>query len=75
MPSEYSSEHSKDDAADLATRTGLHYRVQPIKPMVEAFLANLALTGVAEENLQARVPRGHPHGAVQPGGAPRPGHR
>lgn len=54
MPSEYSSEHSKDDAADLATRTGLHYRVQPIKPMVEAFLANLALTGVAEENLQAR---------------------
>lgn len=54
MPSEYSSEHSKDDAADLATRTGLRYRVQPIKPMVEAFLANLALTGVAEENLQAR---------------------
>jgi NAD+ synthase (glutamine-hydrolysing) len=54
MPSEYSSEHSKDDAADLATRTGLHYRVQPIKPMVEAFLSNLALTGVAEENLQAR---------------------
>ena len=54
MPSQYSSEHSKDDAADLATRTGLHYRVQPIKPMVEAFLANLALTGVAEENLQAR---------------------
>ena len=27
MPSQYSSEHSKDDAADLAERTGLHYRV------------------------------------------------
>lgn len=54
MPSEYSSDHSKDDAADLAERTGLNYRVQPIKPMVEAFLAHLGLTGVAEENLQAR---------------------
>ena len=54
MPSEYSSDHSKDDAADLAERTGLNYRVQPIKPMVEAFLTHLGLTGVAEENLQAR---------------------
>ena len=54
MPSEYSSEHSKDDAADLAKRTGLDYRVQPIKPMVEAFLSQLGLTGIAEENLQAR---------------------
>ncbi|MDF2094166.1 NAD+ synthase [Knoellia sp. 3-2P3] len=54
MPSVYSSDHSKDDAADLAERTGLSYRVQPIKPMVEAFLGELDLTGVAEENLQAR---------------------
>ena len=54
MPSAYSSDHSKDDAADLAERTGLNYRVQPIKPMVDAFLSNLGLTGVAEENLQAR---------------------
>jgi NAD+ synthase (glutamine-hydrolysing) len=54
MPSSYSSEHSKDDAADLAERTGLNYRVQPIKDMVEAFLANLDLHGIAEENLQAR---------------------
>jgi NAD+ synthase (glutamine-hydrolysing) len=54
MPSAYSSDHSKDDAADLAERTGLDYRVQPIKPMVDAFLAHLGLTGVAEENLQAR---------------------
>ncbi|HET7476914.1 MAG TPA: NAD+ synthase [Dermatophilaceae bacterium] len=54
MPSEYSSGHSLDDAADLAGRTGLKYRVQPIAPMVAAFLAELPLTGVAEENLQAR---------------------
>ncbi|GIF04450.1 NAD+ synthase [Actinoplanes siamensis] len=55
LPSGYSSEHSKDDAADLAKRTGLHYRVEPIQPMVDAFLANLSLSGVAVENLQARV--------------------
>ena len=55
MPSAYSSEHSRDDAADLAKRTGLDYRVEPIQPMVDAFLANMALSGVAVENLQARV--------------------
>ncbi len=37
MPSRYSSDHSKDDAADLAKRLGADYRVQPIAPMVEAF--------------------------------------
>ncbi|MFP5347296.1 MAG: NAD+ synthase [Actinomycetes bacterium] len=55
MPSRYSSDHSKDDAAELARRIGLDYRVQPIAPMVEAFLDNMRLEGVAEENLQARV--------------------
>ncbi|MBE7701062.1 NAD+ synthase [Oerskovia sp. Sa1BUA8] len=55
MPSTYSSEHSLDDAADLAKRLGADYRVQPIAPMVEAFQGELALEGVAEENLQARV--------------------
>ena len=54
-PSRYSSEHSKDDAADLARRTGLNYRVIAIEPMVSAFLGNVELTGVAEENLQARI--------------------
>ena len=29
-PASYSSEHSRDDAADLAKRTGLDYRVEPI---------------------------------------------
>jgi len=55
MPSEYSSQHSLDDAADLAKRIGADYRVQPIAPLVAAFQEQLALTGVAEENLQARV--------------------
>jgi NAD+ synthase (glutamine-hydrolysing) len=55
MPSGHSSEHSKDDAADLAKRTGLDYRVEPIQPMVDAFLANMSLSGIAVENLQARV--------------------
>ena len=55
MPSAYSSQHSRDDAADMAKRTGLDYRVQPIQPMVDVFLANLSLSGLAVENLQARV--------------------
>ena len=42
-------------AADLAQRTGLHYRTVPIAPMVDAFQSSLGLTGLAEENLQARV--------------------
>jgi NAD+ synthase (glutamine-hydrolysing) len=55
LPSGYSSGHSKDDAADLAKRTGLDYRTEPIQPMVDAFLANMSLSGLAVENLQARV--------------------
>ncbi|MFC6917646.1 NAD+ synthase [Cellulomonas gelida] len=55
MPSAFSSEHSKDDAQDLARRIGADYRVQPIAPVVDAFQGQLALDGVAEENLQARV--------------------
>ena len=55
MPSDYSSEHSRSDAADLARRIGAHYRVVPIAPMVTEFVSALELTGVAEENVQARV--------------------
>ena len=55
LPSVYSSEHSKGDAADMAERTGLHYRTVEIAPMVDAFQGQLHLTGLAEENLQARV--------------------
>jgi NAD+ synthase (glutamine-hydrolysing) len=55
MPSRYSSEHSKDDAAELARRTGLHYRTVEIGPMFDAYMASLGLTGLAEENLQSRL--------------------
>ncbi|MFH8592322.1 NAD+ synthase [Streptomyces rimosus] len=55
MPSRYSSEHSKEDAAELARRTGLRLRTVPIGPMFDAYMASLELTGVAEENLQARL--------------------
>jgi NAD+ synthase (glutamine-hydrolysing) len=54
-PSGYSSQGSRDDAAELAENLGLDYRVIPIEPMVSAFLDTVKLTGVAEENLQARV--------------------
>ncbi|CCG02955.1 NAD+ synthase [Blastococcus saxobsidens] len=55
LPSKWSSEHSLADAEDLARRTGLHYSVVPIAPMVDAYESSIELTGVAAENLQARV--------------------
>ncbi|MGW4894484.1 NAD+ synthase [Kitasatospora sp. NPDC004240] len=55
MPSRYSSQHSRDDAAELARRTGLNFRTVPIAPMFDAYLAATELTGLAEENLQSRL--------------------
>ncbi|MEU8919711.1 NAD+ synthase [Kitasatospora sp. NPDC048545] len=55
MPSRYSSEHSKDDAADLARRTGLHFRTVSIAPMFDAYMGATGLSGLAEENLQSRL--------------------
>ncbi|MGW5788124.1 NAD+ synthase [Streptomyces sp. NPDC003757] len=55
MPSAYSSGHSRDDAAELARRTGLHYRTVSIEPMFDAYTGSLELTGLAEENLQSRL--------------------
>lgn len=55
MPSQYSSEHSITDAYSLAQRTGLSIRTVPIAPMMETFLEQLGVNGLAEENLQARV--------------------
>lgn len=61
MPSRYSSGHSRDDAADLAGRLGLDYRTLPIEPVIGAFQEVLRPSfdgrpsGLAEENLQARV--------------------
>ncbi|MBP2473868.1 NAD+ synthase (glutamine-hydrolyzing) [Crossiella equi] len=55
MPSSYSSEHSKSDAADLAQRLGAHFETQPIGDAVKVLVDQLGLTGLAEENVQARV--------------------
>jgi len=54
MPSSYSSEHSKSDASDMAVRTGLHFTTEPIGEMVSTYVNQLKLTGLAEENIQAR---------------------
>ncbi len=55
MPSRYSSDGSKDDAADLAQRRIINYRVQPIEDLVKPFETGLGLDGLSAENLQARV--------------------
>lgn len=55
LPSKYSSAHSLADAADAAKAIGLNYRVIAIEPIVAAFLQEIGFTGLAEENLQARV--------------------
>ena len=55
MPSKYSSQGSIDDAKALAENTGLGFRIVDIQSMVDAFKNEVQLTGLAEENLQARV--------------------
>ena len=55
LPSKYSSDHSLTDAKELAINIGLNYRIIEIQPMVGNLIENLHLSGVAEENLQARV--------------------
>ncbi len=60
LPSRYSSEHSKDDAAALAANLGIEYLSVSIEPAHAAMLSMLAdpfegtEPGTAEENLQAR---------------------
>ncbi len=60
MPFRYTSDLSKNDAADQAKRLGIHYRVISIEPMFDAFMAALAEEfadterDTTEENLQAR---------------------
>ena len=55
MPSKYSSDHSIADAEAMAANTGLGFRIIEIQKMVDAFRNQVELTGLAEENLQARV--------------------
>ncbi len=60
MPSEYSSEGSKDDARALAEKLGIRFEMLAIHDVVEAYLGTLkglfagTAFGLAEENLQAR---------------------
>ena len=55
LPSQFSSDHSLTDAKSLASNLGIDYRVIPIEPIVESFRSAATLTGIAEENIQARV--------------------
>ncbi len=55
MPSQWSSDHSRSDADDLAERIGLHYSIEAIADLVAPVESQLALDGVAAENLQARI--------------------
>jgi len=55
MPSRWSSDHSRSDADDSAERIGLHYSIEPIADLVLPIEHQLGLTGVAAENVQARV--------------------
>ncbi|MFM8752045.1 MAG: NAD+ synthase [Actinomycetota bacterium] len=55
LPSKYSSDHSKSDARALATNLGIDFRTIEIEPVVQAFVKATTLTGIAEENVQARV--------------------
>lgn len=55
MPSRYSSDHSVHDAEELVRRQGLNARIAPIADIVDAFEKEIDLSGLAAENLQARV--------------------
>lgn len=61
MPSEYSSDHSVSDSAEMVKRIGCTSEIIPIAPMYDAFLKALEKDfaglpfNVAEENIQARV--------------------
>jgi NAD+ synthase (glutamine-hydrolysing) len=61
MPSRFSSDHSKSDAAELARRLGIRCEVVPIEPVHQAYLDILGglfadtRPNEAEENLQSRT--------------------
>ena len=61
MPSEFSSDHSINDARDLAKNLGIQYDIIPIQKTFESFKELLyphflgTSFGIAEENIQART--------------------
>lgn len=61
MPSQFSTDHSVNDAVALSQNLGNPYDIIPIKPVFDAFLESLAPVfgdlpfSVAEENIQSRT--------------------
>jgi len=61
LPSQYSSEHSKSDAAQLAKNLGIRFLTIPIEPIYAAFEKALqpifagTKPDITEENLQSRI--------------------
>ena len=61
MPSNYSSDHSLDDARLLANNFGMHFSIVPIEETFRSFLAMMAPLfeemepDVTEENIQSRI--------------------
>ncbi|MGA1401861.1 MAG: NAD+ synthase [Candidatus Nanopelagicaceae bacterium] len=55
MPSKYSSTHSISDAKELAENLGIGYEIIEIGGIVASFQSAVELSGLAEENIQARV--------------------
>jgi NAD+ synthase (glutamine-hydrolysing) len=61
MPSQYSSDHSVNDARQLAEKLGIQYDIVPIESVFEAYMGILKPHffgmpfNITEENLQARI--------------------
>ena len=61
MPSQYSTDHSVNDARQLAENLGMQYAIVPIKPMFDTLREAMAPIfdgrpeDVTEENMQARI--------------------
>jgi NAD+ synthase (glutamine-hydrolysing) len=61
MPSRYSSQHSRQDAAELARNLGIRFDEIAIEPMHAAYLSSLSsalghpLCDLAAQNVQARI--------------------
>lgn len=61
MPSQFSSDHSVNDARELAKNLGVQYDIIPIQDMYESFETALkphfwgSEFNIAEENIQARI--------------------
>jgi len=61
MPSQYSSDHSINDALQLAKNLDIQYEIIPIQPMVDQFEQSLSeifaqmTIDITEENIQART--------------------